>query len=272
MSSHRAQTQPPKAVTRARRRFGRGTSRLESITSAERFDQRDDLRMARDFQRSLLPPIPEEYRGVRMAAAYYPAFDIGGDFYELLVEPDRLLVVIGDVAGKGVAAAMVMSRIMAEFRRYGHERLQPHELLATVNDVFVNADLGGRFVTACCVELEFATGKVSIANAGHVPALLRRANGEVAVCGDASGAPLGLFEGETYRTETVECDPDDILVLVTDGVTEALEPKADPASGVLTSLMRRAEHDVRLLARDIVNSVTVGAKGLDDVALFAVQL
>jgi serine phosphatase RsbU (regulator of sigma subunit) len=233
--------------------------------------------MARNVQRSFLPSIPDSVNGVRMLAEYRPAYDIGGDFYDLIhLGPDRFLVVIGDVSGKGVAAALMMSRIISEFRRAAIYCESPDEILVEVNDFMTSQPFQDCFVTATCIDVNSKARTISVANAGHVPPVLRRRFGDTALLGEASGAPLGLLEGETYRCDSCSLEADDIILLVTDGITEALEPLADPAaSGVLTRMVANTAHDIHALKTRILGALTDDAPRrhrADDVALFAMQM
>ncbi len=234
-----------------------------------------DLQLASQFQRSFLPRVPETLNGVRMLAEYHPAFEVGGDFYDLIhLDEDRFVVIMGDVSGKGVSAALIMSRLVSEFRVAAHRGLRPDEILAEVNRFVTNIDFDLAFVTATVVEVSVSNRTIAIANAGHVPAIARREDGaRVAMFGDASGAPLGLLENETYRCDIHRFQTGDIVLLVTDGITEVLEPYADPAAGVLTTLVAETEHDLSSLKHTILSAVDESAQPCihDDVALFAMQ-
>lgn len=268
---------PASMRRRRRRRLARGTQSVSRSTGrpSDTLRRQRDMDMARDVQRSFLPAIPEMVNGVRMLAEYKPAYDIGGDFYDLIhAGPDRFLVVIGDVSGKGVAAALMMSRIIAEFRRCAVYCSSPNELLCEVNEFMTSQPFQDCFVTATCIDVNTRERTISVANAGHVPPVLRRRLGDTALVGEASGAPLGLVEDETYRCDVSTFEPEDILILVTDGVTEALEPMADPAAGgVLTRMVANTAHDIHELKTRILGALTDRTqRHADDVALFAMQM
>lgn len=262
-----------------RRRLARGTavgSHDSDTQSRIAARMEHDMRLARTIQQRFLPAVPAMHNGVRMHATYCPAYEIGGDFYDLIeIDRYRFQVIIGDVSGKGVAAALVMSRIISEFRRAAQCGLGPAEVLDDVNRFLFDHDLPDGFVTATCVEVDLKSRAMRVANAGHVPTLARRKlTGATWMFGEASGAPLGLLETETYACETFYFEPGDIIVMVTDGVTEALEPCADPAAGVLLGIVADCDHDIEQVSRNIVGAVNASEQPhtLDDVALFAMQL
>src|SRR5581483_257132 len=127
-----------------------------------------------------------------------------------------------DVSGKGVSGAMLMSRCASEVRRLIRDAQPPAILLAALNDSFAQAGCEESFVTAACLELNAPERRVTIANAGHVLPLLRRANGDVLAIGTASGPPVGMLPGQSYRDESVVLDVGDMLILMTDGILDAL--------------------------------------------------
>src|SRR5258706_2315111 len=158
--------------------------------TADRALQRD-LEAARRIQRSFLPSLPPTVGGFRVAAEYRPAFDVGGDFYDVCSRrAGHLRAVIGDVSGKGVSAALFMSRVSSEVRRLAPAVNSPRRLLEELNRRFGD-DGDDTFVTAASVELDAASRRIIIANAGHVVPLVRRASGSVLPLGGrVSGPPI----------------------------------------------------------------------------------
>jgi len=275
-----AKTDEPKhGDVYGRRRLARGTQSQDSHeVHRRRLEARmqHDMEMARTIQQRFLPSVPEMHNGVRMHASYCPAYDIGGDFYDLIeIDRYRFQVIIGDVSGKGVAAALIMSRIIAEFRRAAHCGLEPDQVLDDVNRFLFDHDLPDGFVTASCVEVDLKNRSLKVANAGHVPTVARRKlTGATWMFGEPSGAPLGLLETEQYTCETFYFEPGDIIVLVTDGVTEAIEPNADPSAGVLTGIIADSDHNITDMSTQILGAVKASEqpRATDDVAMFAMQL
>lgn len=183
---------------------------------------RTDLRLAREVQRFYLPPDPPPGSGFRVAATYLPRFEVGGDLYDfLLPETGELQALVGDASGKGVAAALLMTRITAEFRALASAGRSPAVVLGDLNRSLAIRPAGESFATALCLHLSRANGLATVANAGHVPPVLRTKRGEVKVFGDPSGAPLGFVSGESYTEETVRIEDGDLVLLMTDGLHEA---------------------------------------------------
>jgi serine phosphatase RsbU (regulator of sigma subunit) len=160
--------------------------------------------------------------GFHMLAEGRAADGESGDFFAFrLNEPNRLAVVIGDVCGHGRDVAAHLQRVAERF-----ERLTPGGPAQFLNEL--NRELVGqlamdRFVTSAAFEVDRRARTLTIANAGHVPAILRRANGDVTIVGRASGPPLGIIEHPHYFEESVAFDEGDVMVLMTDGIVEAVE-------------------------------------------------
>ncbi|HEX7669206.1 MAG TPA: PP2C family protein-serine/threonine phosphatase [Polyangiaceae bacterium] len=150
----------------------------------------------------------------------------GGDFYTLAVRaPGHIGVVIGDTCGRGSDGEAQLSLILPKIHELALSGAPPAALLGELNRI-VGATLPtDRFVTAAAFELDMRQGMLTVANAAHVPALLRARKGsDVAIVGQASGTPLGLWEDTLYVDEHSELYEGDLIVLMTDGVLEALEP------------------------------------------------
>jgi serine phosphatase RsbU (regulator of sigma subunit) len=220
--------------------------RLRSI--AIRGSQRrikTDLRAAREVQRSLLPREPPASCGFSVRAAYLPCFEVGGDCYDFDVRgPGELTALIGDAAGKGVAAAILMTRVSAEFHGLTGMGLGPGAVLAGLNRSMTRRPAGEGFATALCIHFSIAGHVAVAANAGHVLPVLRRANGEARAFAAPSGAPLGFVEGEAYEEDRVAIERGDLIVLMTDGLLEALGPSNDELGmSRALELVARGPHD-----------------------------
>lgn len=179
--------------------------------------------MAHRIQLSLIPRQLPECTGWRLASAYHPARAVGGDFldaFELPHRPGHLTVHIGDVTGKGIAAALVMAFSRAVLRAGGYNSTGPADTLARVNRVLTTDVRAGLFLTAAAVELD-STGSVRWCSAGHEPPYLLRAGAREVVELTATAPMLGLFAGWTGADEQEALRPGDRLVLWTDGVTDA---------------------------------------------------
>jgi hypothetical protein len=174
-----------------------------------------ELDAARDIQQRLVPQSIPTLTGCRIETSYLPAQEVGGDFYQILAQPDgRVIIAIGDVSGKGLKAAMTGVLVIGALRTLASEDLGPAEILMRLNAELVRAGDGG-FVTCFCAELE-PGGSLRIANAGHLAPFC---NGrEIQMPG---ALPLGLHPHAAYEESTVTLEPSDRLTLLSDGVVEA---------------------------------------------------
>jgi PAS domain S-box-containing protein len=190
--------------------------------------------IARVLQRSLLPPHLPEIPGVEVGAEYLSveeASEVGGDFYDLInTVEDGWICAIGDVRGKGVEAASVTALARYTIRAVTLKNDRPSEILAALNEAMLRQLTEDRFCTAACVRLEPQDGSpgvgVEISRAGHPPPLLVRPGGTVEEVG-CSGRVLGVFPEAELRDTSRRLMPGEVLVLYTDGVTEARSPDGD---------------------------------------------
>jgi PAS domain S-box-containing protein len=189
----------------------------EVAKERERIEQ--ELRVARMIQHTLLPkslPEPERYK---IAVHYQPAREVGGDFYDLLQLPDgRLGLIVGDVSGKGVPAAIVMA-ITRTMLRSAYHLGSPGEILKKVNDDLFPDIPPNVFVTCLAALLDSKTGRLQYANAGHDPPFVRHAGGVGKL--RATGMPLGLMAGMTYEQKEITLQPEENVLLYSDGLAEA---------------------------------------------------
>ncbi len=150
-----------------------------------------------------------------------PAKIVGGDFYDFVrLDADTVGVIIGDVSGKGVPAALTMALLLAEFRAYAPRASSPACLIAELNDGFVKRSRRGTFCTICYFTVNLSTGVVEGANAGHHPLIVLSADGTRTLF-DASGPPVGVIPGELWKDSTEDVAAGETLVLYTDGIVEA---------------------------------------------------
>ena len=237
-----------------------------------------DLAAARDMQRMFLPrPLENNSAHVRVLAEYIPAFAVGGDFYDFVDLGDgRLLATIGDVSGKGVTAALMMSRVTGELRRLAHETAGPAELLTRLNRS-LRGIADDRFVTIVCVLLDVPNRRWVVANAGHVVPLLRRRSGTISGLAYSLNPPIGMIPMPEYRDEIFPLESKDIVLMATDGVLEMLSggPR-DVCSTMgqcqLVEMLGKAPHDVAEIHRYILNSGDSSARTRDDLALLGLEL
>jgi sigma-B regulation protein RsbU (phosphoserine phosphatase) len=180
-----------------------------------------ELAIASDIQRELLPAPPAARDGWRFAARLEQAGHIGGDFYAFVDYGRTLLVLLADVSGKGIPAALVMASSGTLFRQIARETDRPDELLARLGRALWEEHGGTPYLTAFLAHVDLAARSLSWVNAGHPSALLVRGSEHRALA--ATGPPAGLLPDARYDVQSLTLSAGDALVLVTDGVTEALE-------------------------------------------------
>ena len=192
--------------------------------SAEKQQIASELSVATHIQTSMLPcifPAFPERTEFDIYATMNPAKEVGGDFYDFfLVDDDHLAVVIADVSGKGVPAALFMVIAKTLIKDHAQQGTQPEEVFTEVNRLLCEANDEGMFVTAWMGVLELSTGHLAYVNAGHNPPLLRH-GGKYEFLRTRSGFILAGMEGMRYRPASLELSPGDAVYLYTDGVTEA---------------------------------------------------
>jgi sigma-B regulation protein RsbU (phosphoserine phosphatase) len=251
---------------------------LQRLRSREYERQRasieTDRRAAGSVQRRLMNGTLPTEAGVKVDAHYLPALDVGGDFYDLThLGEGRVGGAIGDVSGKGVSAALIMSRVSADMGRAIRTGTGPSKVLETVNATLTDMD-SETFVTASCIRLDARQPSLTVSSAGHLPLLVRRAGGEVFDFGRASGTPLGMLPCQ-YADERIELRQRDIVILMTDGLAEALDrPGASQGATRLHQIVNGAPHDPRIVNERILTAAheMKGAEALDDVTLVALQI
>jgi serine phosphatase RsbU (regulator of sigma subunit) len=188
---------------------------------ADRLSLKNDLEVAREIQFAMLPRRAYVAPGVEAFGMTRPANTVGGDFYDILPRPGGgVLLVLGDVAGKGSPAALLMALLLAILRTLVDEGLEGPELLARLNNQLCKHAPGSRFATLFIATFDTATGGISYVNAGHLPPIVRRANGRYERLLDG-GMALGIWEGATYQASATYLAPGDLLLMYSDGITEA---------------------------------------------------
>lgn len=198
---------------------------LLSLELADKVTMKRDLEIAREIQTWLVPSQPPEVAGADIAFATRPQNSVAGDYYDAFYpnpeERERLMVVIADVAGKSVPAALLMATLQASLRTIAGEEAPLADLVARLNRYASAHSLDGRrFTTAVICEYNPLSRRLTYVNAGHNAPILRRANSTLETL-EVGGLPLGIQKDVNYETASLELKPGDALILFTDGVVEA---------------------------------------------------
>jgi len=182
-----------------------------------------DLKLAMNVQAAFLPQQPPELSGYRFQSYYAAAHHIGGDYYDYIHLPDgRVGVVVADVVGHGVAAAMFMAKLSAETRFCLASEPDPAVAVERLNDRLSRLEVE-RFVTFLLMVIDPQHDSVTIVNAGHMPPIIRRGDGSIEEPGaDESGMPIAIAAHLSYEAVTIQLHPGDVVAMYTDGVNEAM--------------------------------------------------
>ncbi len=225
---------------------------------ADRLSLKGDLEVARDIQSAMLPSGTWSTSAVAACGLTRPANTVGGDFYDILpLDDGRLVVAVGDVAGKGSPAALLMALLLAILRTLVDEGLEAAELASRLNVQVARHAPASRFITLFYGVYEPAAGRLTYVNAGHMPPLVRRAASGACTRLGATGVALGMFEQSRFTAESVTLEPDDLLVLYSDGITEAENPQGEPFedAGLERVLSNLPTDDVDAAGRAIFRAV-----------------
>jgi len=204
---------------------------LLSLELADKVTMKRDLEIAREIQTWLVPSQPPEVAGANIAFATRPQNSVAGDYYDAFYpnpeDRERLMVVIADVAGKSVPAALLMATLQASLRTIAGENAALADLVARLNRYACAHSLNGlRFTTAVLSEYNPLSRNLTYVNAGHNAPILRRANGTLETL-EAGGLPLGIQSAAKYETASLELKPGDALIFFTDGVVEAFNESGE---------------------------------------------
>lgn len=238
-------------------RIAHFVSVLRDITDVRRqHEQEVHLRLARDVQQQFYK-VSLSVPGLDIAAAAHPAAETGGDYFDFIeVAGGRFYAVIGDASGHGMGAALIMTMARAYVRSFAAMELEVGQILTRVNAMLA-ADLeGNRFMTMLLLRIDPAGSSLSYASAGHVPGFVLNGVGGVAFVMGATGPPMGLFPGCEFTSASVSLASGDLIMMVTDGVTEACNPAQEPfeTERVIESVSARRQHPACQVAEGICRS------------------
>lgn len=227
-----------------------------------------DLALAQRIQTSFLPAKLPEVPGWRFAVEYSPALAVGGDLYDLVALADgRLAFAIGDVSGKGVSAALLMARLTSVLRAAAARSPEPSAVIEELNELIRAEAEQGMFVTLAFGVLDPASGRFEMANAGHLRPIVRHGDGRCAELQVPAGAALGVRKKAGAPTFAWTLEPGELVVLVTDGLTEAATPAgARFETERVMDLVRRTGPDPRKALEALLKAARafVAERGFDD--------
>jgi sigma-B regulation protein RsbU (phosphoserine phosphatase) len=187
-----------------------------------------DIRAAADIQKHLLPEFDPDVEGLEISGMSVPCRGIGGDYYGYIHKRDKLAVAIGDVAGKGIQAALMMASLWAGVQAEAHDHDDPSEVATSLNSLMFKTTPPEKFATFFYGEIDLADFILLYVSAGHNPPMLISSEGKVSFLTEG-GVPLGMFQSDivTYSTGKSRLNVGDVLILYTDGVTEATNAEGE---------------------------------------------
>ena len=249
---------------------------LVLLEVAERLSLKGELEVAREIQLAMLPSGTFRAERTEICGLTRPANTVGGDFYDILpLQDGQVVVTLGDVAGKGSPAALLMALLLAVLRTLVDEAIDPPQLMARLNLQICRHAPASRFITLFFGVYSPASGALTYVNAGQNPPLIRRASGTFERLG-ASGVALGMFEGSTYGARTTTLADGDLLILYSDGITEAEDPGGQPfeESGLESIVSSYAAMSTADIAAAVIQEVEAHAKAprfTDDLTILVLK-
>jgi phosphoserine phosphatase RsbU/P len=249
---------------------------LVLLEVADRLSLKNDLEIARQIQQAMLPAPSYSAPGVETFGSSRPANTVGGDFYDILpLDDGRLIIALGDVAGKGSPAALLMALLLAMLRTLVDEQLPPADLVARLNVQVCRQAPGTRFITLFIAFYDPMTGDMTYVNAGHTQPLLIRRN-RMAERLTEGGIALGMFEHSTYQTGHVTIQPDELVAIYSDGITEAENPAGRPfdESGLESALIGHLSGNLAAIGSAVVRAVeqhTADTRFADDLTILLLR-
>ncbi len=236
-----------------------------------------EMALARGIQHSLLPETTPVIPGFDIAVMNEPCFEVGGDYYDFLsLGPNTLLVVVADVEGKGISSAMVMSNLQATLRALVLHLHSLNDIAESVNKMILHDTRGEKYMTMFMGLIDTRRRAIHYINCGHVPPVIFRPGAESIQLVEG-GMVIGLFENIQFDRGHVKFQPGDILLLCTDGITEAMDVQSEEfgMDRVVKSVNAAQEDKAReivLKICDDVNKFSKGGTHMDDKVMLAIKI
>lgn len=235
-----------------------------------------ELALASEIQQSLQPTAPPQVPGYELQGISFPCYEIGGDYYDFIKREDgRLIIALGDVSGKGTAAALLMSSLHAAIHAQTGSHDSLVDTICAVNRYLADSIPSNRFVTLFCAELDPESGALSFLNAGHNPPLIVHAAGTVEQLA-SGGLPLGIKRDADYREGRTQLQRGDVLVIYSDGVTEATSPSGEEFGPtrlyeVVSRNVEASASGIRDRIESALTKFSQGTRAADDITLVIVK-
>ena len=247
---------------------------MEEQIERERLEQ--ELQLASEIQQRFQPTQAPYVPGYELQGISFPCYEIGGDYYDFIARADgRMIVTLGDVSGKGTAAALLMSSLHAAVHGQASSHSSLVETVSAVNKYLAENIPSNRFVTLFYAELDPQTGALSFINAGHNPPLIAHDAGTTEQLG-SGGVPLGIMPDYDYREGRTQLLPGDVLVTYSDGVTEQTNPQGEEFGIVrlqetVAQNLDRSAAGIRDKIEDALSKFAQGTPPVDDITLVIVK-
>ncbi|MBA2495092.1 MAG: SpoIIE family protein phosphatase [Acidobacteria bacterium] len=247
---------------------------LEERIERERMER--ELELATEIQQRFQPSAPPVMDDYEFQGISFSCYEIGGDYYDFITQHDeKMLIALGDVSGKGTAAALLMSSLHAAIHAQVAAKTSLHQMIKSVNEYLVENTPTNRFITLFVAELDPQTGIVNYINAGHNPPLFGCADGTVEQLA-SGGFPLGIMPMAEYEVGQLEIKSGDALVIYSDGVSEAVNPKDEEfgmerLTQVVSKNLSASASGLRDKIESALSSFTQTAPANDDITLVIVK-
>lgn len=247
---------------------------LEERFERERMER--ELELATEIQQSFQPSSPPIIDGYEFQGISFSCYEIGGDYYDFIQRHDgKMMIALGDVSGKGTAAALLMSSVHAAIHAQTAAKNTLLETVTSVNKYLADNTPSNRFVTLFIAELDPATGKIAYINAGHNPPLIGRNDGTVEQLG-SGGFPLGIIPMAEYELGETYLKGDEVLVIYSDGVSEAANLKEEEfgmerLSDVISKNLSKSASGMRDKIESSLSSFVQSAPASDDITMVIVK-
>jgi sigma-B regulation protein RsbU (phosphoserine phosphatase) len=250
-------------------------ARLKAL-EAEQLRIKSELRGAREMQRSLLPEEPPRVEGIQIHAHLVPALEVSGDYYDFARLPDgKLGVAIGDIAGKGIPAALLMASLQANFRVQVMKKHSIPGMMQELNEALWASTQAQSYATFCYAEIDPVKLTMEYSNAGHWhPFVFRKGPDPIRL--DQGGLSLGMLTGSEYDVATLQLQKNDVFVLYSDGVTEAESESEEQweEENFIRTVASCLDRDARGICEEVlarIQEFTHGAPQSDDLTLVVLK-